>query len=185
MIKIKHQPKALDINDWSKYIFIQENVIDIPTCEELINFGLPKSRDIVNNSTNSSLKLKSCLLPLDHNISTILDSNWNKAIEYFNAAIEFIEQYEIKYYNKGCFFGNHFDIMKNPIDGLVDRKLTCSIQLSNEQDYKGGDLLVLNKAMPRTRGTMVVFPSKFMHQVRPVISGNRCVLITWAWGSLF
>jgi predicted 2-oxoglutarate/Fe(II)-dependent dioxygenase YbiX len=185
MIKIKTQPRPAEKKDWSNYIFIQENVIDIPTCEELINFGLQEGKNYTFNTVNSNVKFKTCLLPVDHSISTTINSNWEKAIEHFGASIEFIEQYEIKCYNKGCFFGNHFDNMKNPIDRMIDRKLTCSIQLSNEQDYQGGDLLVLNTKMPRTRGTMIVFPSMFMHNVSPVVSGTRCALITWAWGPTF
>lgn len=67
------------------------------------------------------------------------------------------------------------------------RKISISIQLSNSEDYDGGDLQLLFKGQPetadRTRGTLVVFPSFVLHRVTPVTRGTRWSLVAWITGT--
>lgn len=70
--------------------------------------------------------------------------------------------------------------------GSMQRKLSLSIQLSDSDDYAGGDLELrcwhgLMK-MPRLRGSVVAFPGWTSHLVTPVESGERWALVVWAWG---
>ena len=77
---------------------------------------------------------------------------------------------------------------------LYHRKLSISIQLSDANDYEGGDFEFdfrnndkgsnqprLCKEI-RPKGSVVVFPSFVWHRVKPVISGTRYSLVIWNLG---
>jgi PKHD-type hydroxylase len=75
------------------------------------------------------------------------------------------------------------------IGGIV-RKLTVVVQLSNPEDYEGGDLqLQLGHAepftFPRDRGMVIMFPSFYLHRVTPVTRGTRYSLVGWVTGKQF
>jgi predicted 2-oxoglutarate/Fe(II)-dependent dioxygenase YbiX len=67
------------------------------------------------------------------------------------------------------------------------RKLSISIQLSNSDDYEGGDLELQYGTEPhkldRTRGAFLVFPSFMLHRVTPVTRGTRWSLVAWILGN--
>ena len=70
------------------------------------------------------------------------------------------------------------------------RKLSFTIQLSNSDDYTGGDLEFsdsdddkISFKSPRDRGCMVIFDSRTLHRVSPVESGFRRSLVGWVEGS--
>lgn len=69
------------------------------------------------------------------------------------------------------------------------RKLTIIVQLSDEEDYDGGDLVVQNyevmHVMSKKRGTIIIFPSFLLHRVDPVTRGIRNSLVTFAYGPPF
>jgi predicted 2-oxoglutarate/Fe(II)-dependent dioxygenase YbiX len=66
------------------------------------------------------------------------------------------------------------------------RKLSITIQLSNSEDYEGGDLELMYDKEPykldRSRGTFLVFPSFMLHRVTPVTRGTRWSLVAWIGG---
>ena len=89
----------------------------------------------------------------------------------------------------------------NDCGGILDnknfyrdvRKLSFSIQLSEESDYTGGDLKIytedasLNKLKnytlaPKKKGSITFFPSRLMHEVTEVTGGNRISLVGWFSG---
>ena len=69
------------------------------------------------------------------------------------------------------------------------RKLSLSVQLTDPSQYEGCDLQfqVSDKVgvAPRKRGTVIAFPSFFLHRVTPIISGTRKALVAWATGPEF
>lgn len=67
------------------------------------------------------------------------------------------------------------------------RKLSFSLQLSEESDYEGGDLLVTERngtvhSMPREKGTIIFFDSRILHKVTPVTKGERRSIVGWITG---
>ena len=67
------------------------------------------------------------------------------------------------------------------------RKLSVVIQLSDPDDYEGGNLQLLDESgksyiVPRKRGTVVVFDSRTQHRVLKVKKGIRKSLVAWAVG---
>jgi len=69
------------------------------------------------------------------------------------------------------------------------RKLSLVLQLSNPNEYEGGELQLLTSSDPeaikKQRGLIVVFPSWTLHQVTPVTKGTRQTLVTWISGPEF
>jgi PKHD-type hydroxylase len=67
------------------------------------------------------------------------------------------------------------------------RKLSFVLQLSNHDDYEGGNLQLLDETgksyiAPRKRGTMILFDSRTQHRVQKVRSGTRKSLVGWVVG---
>ena len=71
----------------------------------------------------------------------------------------------------------------------ISRKLSMVLQLSDPQDYKGGELQILTGKTPKNikkeRGLITVFPAWTLHQVTPVIKGTRQTLVAWVSGPDF
>lgn len=74
--------------------------------------------------------------------------------------------------------------------GLVSvRKLSISIQLTDPNEYEGGELILYNSETPnvmdKEQGTLIVFPSYVLHEVKPVTKGERNSLVCWVTGKPF
>ena len=71
----------------------------------------------------------------------------------------------------------------------ASRKLGFTLQLSNSASYEGGDLefhnLNVDAASLREIGTLIVFPSYWLHRVAPVTRGSRLVVVGWVHGPSF
>ena len=71
----------------------------------------------------------------------------------------------------------------------ASRKLGFTIQLTNPDDYEGGDLEFYNveigaKSM-RQKGTLAIFPTYWLHRVTPVTKGTRDAVVGWVHGPSF
>lgn len=86
----------------------------------------------------------------------------------------------------GGMYAKHCD---SGYDNSVARKLSFSVQLSDPEDYEGGELLLYNAAEParppNKRGTINFFPSFTLHEVTPVTKGTRYSLVGWVNGPKF
>jgi predicted 2-oxoglutarate/Fe(II)-dependent dioxygenase YbiX len=181
MIPIRATPELT--TDLSKYIFIKENYLDKNICDELVSYG-KQNRHADINYTKWNHKFDVSNLPLDYNIHSFLNNVWEEAILFFGTRIDFIEPYSLKGYNFGSFFGEHIDNYICVTD-KIDRKLTLIVQLSEDNDYTAGNVSVVGKILPRTIGSLIIFPSNFKHHVSKVGRGERWSLISWAWGPAF
>lgn len=67
------------------------------------------------------------------------------------------------------------------------RKLSLTIQLSDPEEYSGGEFQLLTDEgtsyfAPKEKGTVVIFDSRMRHRVRKVNRGYRKSLVGWAVG---
>jgi hypothetical protein len=80
-------------------------------------------------------------------------------------------------YEKGQEFKKHRD--SGVHENIKKRYKTLIIQLSNFDDYDGGELVVWDNndetetICDKDIGNMILFPSKLLHQAKPVTSGTR------------
>lgn len=87
-------------------------------------------------------------------------------------------------YTEGSFYNWHHDINWGS-NSMYDRKLSIIIQLSDENDYEGGDFQFKNIETPagiRNQGSILVFPSYNVHRVTEVTKGKRLSLVCWMEG---
>lgn len=96
----------------------------------------------------------------------------------------FFEGVQVASYSGGGHYGWHMDVGQGAVS---TRKLSLSVQLSDERDYEGGELefLVSGDCGPRRQGTLIAFPSFLVHRVRPVTRGTRWSLVSWVAGPSF
>jgi PKHD-type hydroxylase len=117
------------------------------------------------------------------------------------------ESIQFTRYSEGEFYSWHNDAglstqykpisVGNRCDGLAQdylnekieliRKLSIVVQLSNPEDYEGGNLQIMSEdgssyLAPRRRGTVIVFDSRAQHRVLKVTKGVRKSLVGWVCG---
>jgi PKHD-type hydroxylase len=84
---------------------------------------------------------------------------------------------------------SHFDWHVDQVRHTAQRKLSASLQLSDESAYEGCDLELHGGSQilkaPRTRGALVAFPAYAMHRVTPITAGVRKAMVVWAAGPKF
>lgn len=98
-------------------------------------------------------------------------------------------------YGEGGQFTWHVDVLaydqvEYPELGAgLERKLSVSVNLSDPEEYDGGELQFLNgtgqlfvQQEMRNRGSVAVFPSTVGHRVTPVTRGVRYALVGWMVG---
>lgn len=77
-------------------------------------------------------------------------------------------------YSEGDFMKKHKDTGR----GVASyAHLSVSIQLSDSDEYEGGELIVDGTEAGRDIGTIIAFNSLKYHEIKPVTSGNRLVMV--------
>ena len=129
-----------------------------------------------NNERSFWVYEKICRLAMEAN-SRIWKFNLHSVIDAI--------QYTV-YYEGGGHYDWHVDIGPSSIS---DRKISCSVQLSNPDKYEGGDLEIWSggefKTIERKQGSAIFFPSFLMHRVTPVTKGTRKSLVLWMGGDSY
>jgi PKHD-type hydroxylase len=83
--------------------------------------------------------------------------------------------------------GSHYDYHVDRIYNGQVRKLSLTVQLTDEDEYEGGDFEIYGSdyKLPRKQGTVLAFPSFMVHRVTPVTKGTRYSLVGWINGKPF
>lgn len=110
----------------------------------------------------------------------------------FGLDLSYLPDLQFTTYEAG---GEHYDwhvdcfwplAAKGARQTMTDRKLSIVIQLSDPDEYEGGDFELraggLNAVAMRRRGTMLAFPSILEHRVKPVTAGARHSIVAWYEG---
>ena len=82
-----------------------------------------------------------------------------------------------------CHYNWHMDCGPG---SSTNRKLSVSVQLSDEKDYEGGELLINDgniRAASFEQGSINIFPSYLLHTVTEVTKGDRWAIVIWVHGS--
>lgn len=105
--------------------------------------------------------------------------NWNFDI------FGFYELFQYAIYEKGAHYDWHIDAGV----GKIARKISATLQLSNEENYEGGSVVLKSNRdetpMSKKRGILTIFPSYLLHKVYPITSGQRESLVIWVSGPPF
>ena len=85
-------------------------------------------------------------------------------------------------------YRDHHDVFWINGDPHFHRKLSCVIQLTPPDQYEGGDLQLLDVGQfplasdIRQQGSVLFFPSFFLHRATPVTRGTRHSIAAWFEG---
>ena len=127
---------------------------------------------------------------IDERLFNIITNNLQKYLKKYNSLgyIQVTEDtgYMLLRYKTGDYVKKHVDTSSDQ-----HRTLSCSLILND--DYAGGSFEVghfhrgeiLKTTMPLAKGDIIVFPSQMEHRVNPILSGERKVIVAWAWGPLY
>lgn len=144
-----------------------------------------------NGKVNPDIRRSKVLfLPIDDNTKWIYNrigkiiSDTNQSV--FGFALDSIQPIQYTEYH-ASEQGNYDDHLDWAANQVRPRKLSMSIQLTDDTEYRGGDLqLKINSHNPlvasRTKGDAFVFPAFLLHGVTPVTEGIRRSLVVWADG---
>lgn len=194
------------------YSNLPEEVVNIVEKDLLENFqeDMADSRlygDMLNKEKRNS---KNAWVPSHHWIGGFIWHYVERANrENFLYDLRCIDGESMQYtqYSEGEFYNWHNDAglaqqykpvaVGNRQDGLAEdylkekvemvRKLSFVLQLSNPDDYEGGNLQLLDESgrsyiAPRKRGTVILFDSRTQHRVLKVKKGTRKSLVGWVVG---
>lgn len=136
--------------------------------------------DKVRKCDTSPLYIKDMLWLEDRLVTSLTELNY----QHFTYEISSIVELQCLRYTQDSFFIPHSDL--KDVDSKLQRKITFIIQLSDKDDYVGADLKLYTQLPPvsvsRQRGSLIAFPAYTLHEVTPLLSGERYVLIGWCAG---
>ena len=162
-------------------------------CETIINTA--KNKGLIKGKTREESDVRdskiSWLYPSDN-----MDWAFRRVTDIVLNLNERFFQFDLFGLNEGFQFTN-YEAPSGKYGKHVDRcintrvrKLSISIQLTNPEEYKGGELKLYDgeeegTLMDKTQGTLIMFPSYVLHEVMPVTKGERNSLVTWVTGKQF
>ena len=188
---------------------VWENRLSPELCEEIKRMGaeIPDSEGLVGNrkettspgdvieSTRRS-KIKFFNFS-DNKHKVLFDIVFDHAVAANRSTFGFDIQKVIdvqysKYLSSEQGFYNWHEDITWCNQNMYHRKLSFSAQLSDSNDYEGGDLvfdlpeeLTPAKDAMRKLGTVIIFPSFLRHMVTPVTKGERHSMVSWIEGLNF
>ena len=171
-----------------------ESAFSVEECKKIIEIGNKQklTEGVVFSGKNKTIRDSkvSWLTPsdeLDWVYRRITDIVFDLNNKYFKFDIYgFIEGLQFTHYKQpGGKYKKHVD---RGINAYI-RKLSLSIQLSDPKSYQGGELALYDEdnpiVVPKEQGKLILFPSYTIHEVKPVIKGERYSLVAWITGPQF
>jgi len=175
-------------NQLNYYFF--EKGFSSEECKKICDSFLPKCENeatVFGNSLSEKRRTSVTWIPRNASTNWIYeklirmakeanDAMFNLQVTTLRDDIQFASYDEA---NQGMY-ASHVDVGAE--DEYSCRKLSISVQLTNPDDYEGGELIINNKLIGKTQGNVIVFPSFLEHEVQPVLKGNRQSLVLWFYG---
>ncbi len=197
------------ISDYAYWYYA--NAIPSGVCDEIVKIGLSGRKVKANVEGEKHKKPEDWNNKIRDSDVVWLTEDWltnmiwsyveraNKQADW-NFETNHAENGQFTIYDKNQHYDWHQDLSFNKNQPTFQpnsqRKLSVTIQLTDDSKYKGGDLLfsklmqknkksILTDKVFRKKGTIVVFPSYMHHKVTPVTQGTRYSLVMWFRGPSF
>jgi PKHD-type hydroxylase len=184
--------KKDNVENW----MFAENLFTNEECQKVIEYGSSlekkdaETNDEKYNKKNNIRKSKVAWIDYNENSAWIYEKI-NHAVciineKCFHFDLTGVESMQFAEYNApDDHFSTHIDKEVNtPVI-----KLSLSVQLSAPEDYEGGELEIVMSdqgvKMPKTKGTVIAFPSYAPHKINPITKGKRYSLVVWVTGPNF
>lgn len=157
---------------------VQEDALTIGECDHII-YEMEKLEAYTFPGCNAVTREPN--LPLHQSLNPIVRFGLNVNLQYFHFDIGNSPGAWFQTYEEGNDYHIHADASLGQT-----RKLTVVALLSPPEQYDGGILRIIPwpeyAEIPRTRGTMIAFPSWMLHEVSKVIRGKRQTINLGFWG---
>ncbi len=124
-----------------------------------------------------------------HALQQIVLAGLNRHMTFFSAALpkRVFPPLFNRYGGTTNAFGNHVDNAVRFIPGTLGERvrtdISCTLFLSNPDDYDGGELMVEDtfgaQSVKLPAGDMVLYPGTSVHRVQPVTRGHRVASFFW------
>jgi PKHD-type hydroxylase len=175
------------------------NVFNDAECNEIVKIGksflIEESKTFGGIGFNDTRKSKNSWLP-PCELTTWIYQRIQDALFEVNKHYEYdlhsIENLQFTEYNEEYtgYYDAHIDKFESEMSPNTHRKLSFSIQLTNENEYEGGNLLIYSDSKKpleaiKQKGSINFFPSFVLHEVTPVTKGTRYSLVSWISGPKF
>jgi PKHD-type hydroxylase len=190
-IKFENSSWNFEVDQVNLYAF-WNNAFSKEECQTIINIA--KNKGLIKGTTKGESDVRdskiSWLYPIDG-----IDWVFRRVTDITLSLNERFFKFDLFGLNEGFQFtnyeapsgkyGKHVDrAINSPV-----RKLSISIQLTNPEEYEGGELKLYDgeeeTIMSKEQGTLIMFPSFVLHEVMPVTKGERNSLVTWVTGKQF
>ncbi len=164
------------------------NVLSTSQCRRLRNHALAEGletgktgEELMPVGRSSSVAWLEHASEFDDVFATVV-ATFNEVAfrHYLWMALRTLELPQISRYRIGDFYAWHTDVGEE--EGIRDRKLSMSVELSEPGDYEGGELAFSTYQVPgrQTIGSALIFLPNIRHQVSAVTRGERYSLVAWA-----
>ena len=158
----------------------------LPHQAAVVDADSPRYDQTVRTSRVAWIERNSLSEPIYDRMEMIILSLNSQFFQYTLAKLAPL-QYAIYNGSEQAHFDWHTDYCRETGREEHDfRKLSITVQLSEPSDYEGGELQARVRSRidvaPKTRGTVIAFPSFVLHRVTPVTSGVRKSLVGWVLG---
>ena len=131
-----------------------------------------------DGSGTSTARAKHNAQCTDEALSALVDRALASCAEFKRVAIPYVTTRPMfARYREGDAYGPHLD--EAFIDG-ARTDLAVTIALSGPTEYEGGGLVVAGADPVATgSGAAIIYPANTVHEVLPVTSGERLVVVLW------
>jgi PKHD-type hydroxylase len=188
--------ESADLGPKKSNVWVYEERLPSELCDRIVKEFSSKelhqaavgTENIINTNVRN---VKTVDVPRSHWVNGIpmyygFDANEDNFL-YNVSNVAFTEFFE---YNQGMFYKPHIDVNPHLGHPAHNRKLTVITQLSDGDQYEGGDLQIFTSSLEpvtvtRKKGSIIVFNSSLIHQVTEITSGSRNVLASWIIGPPF
>lgn len=184
-------PALLTANPAGAQARVVENVFTPEECEAIIAIGGTRPRADARVQSYGNAARIGHVAWMDPAADTMwVYQRLATIVAWVNQAFQFelmgfADALQYTVYGVGHKFDWHVDIGAG---AASNRKLSITVQLSDESSYGGGGLQFISApdmSSPKTRGAAVLFPAYLAHRVQDVTEGVRCSLVGWAAGQPF
>jgi len=171
-----------------------ENYFTVDECQSIIDIYENSSANLASTDggmNNNYRKVSKVNIETSQFETLFIQEKISSALYYCNKDYYgfnlsgLVEPFEILKYEgiKKSFYKKHIDWSRMQI---YERKLSIVVQLSDPSSYTGGDTNIYIgdpvQTLEKKQGTINIFPSFFLHEVTPVLTGTRYALVSWVSG---
>lgn len=196
--------RGFDVPDFSDIDKVGQDLIDMELDPDDLDLGMWRENMIMSLKdmrSHRSCKKKTIPLRYEPWLTSMINHQCHEANLEWGFDLFWPRQAEVlEYGHEGDKYDWHTDthLVSNSWEDPhghpnVRRKITCIWQLSDGDEYEGGDLeltdnfdgrniLENSKEEMRMKGSVIAFPSFMLHRITPIKSGVRKSMVTWMNG---